>query len=295
MVTLLDQIIDGSSDDSVKTADLLRKVQVAATRIGAAGVVDWVRQELQGYADGTELPSYRKMPTVVEGHFTGPMQSQIKKQLPPHPDFEHNFVVEMRQPLMTLQSFAESDEDAQLQWPAWTVKKYEDANIFAIEFYGLFGAWNVITRQSLLGVIDTVRSKAMEFALDLQSSFPDAGSFDGPSVATDTAVAPLVFNITNNIYGHGTNIATGSDISQKSTIKGNLEELQRQVKLLGLDDDNSAEFARIVSEEQAVDKSRVKAFLDKVRVGSIAVLSGVPSNVVAGSLIELGKMFLGLI
>src|SRR5699024_3816665 len=123
---LLDQIIDGSSDESMKTTDLLRKVQVAATRIGAPGVVAWVKQELQGYPDDAELPDYRKMTTSVMGHFTGPMQSQIKKQLPPYPGFEDDFMINMRQPLITLQSFAEADEDAQLQWPAWRVKEYEE-------------------------------------------------------------------------------------------------------------------------------------------------------------------------
>ncbi|QYM76465.1 hypothetical protein [Leucobacter luti] len=294
MATLLDQIIDGSSDESMKTPDLLRKVQVAATRIGAPGVVAWVKQELQGYPDDAELPDYRKMATSVMGHFTGPMQSQIKKQLPPYPGFEDDFTIDMRQPLITLQSFAESDEDAQVQWPAWRVRQYEETGAFAIQFHGLFGAWNVVTRQSLLGVIDTVRSKAMEFALELQESFPDAGSMDGPSVAKNTAVAPVVFNTTNNIYGHGANIATGSDIAQKSIIKGNLEELGRQVRALGLNDAEVTEFTAIIEEEKSVDKPRGKAFLEKVRAGSVAVGAAVPSNVIAGSLIELAKMYLGV-
>lgn len=294
MATLLDQIIDGSSDEGVKTPDLLRKVQVAATRIGAPGVVDWVKQELQGYTDDSDLPSYRKMQTVVMGHFTGPMQSQIKKQLPPYPGFEDDFFIEMRQPLITLQSFAEAEEDAQLQWPIWRVEEYEKTGAFAIQFYGLFGAWNVITRQSLLGVIDTVRSKAMEFALELQESFPDAGSVDGPSVAKNTAVAPIVFNTTNNIYGHGANIATGSDIAQKSVVKGNPEEFKRQLKSLGLNDVEAEQFTQIIYEEQSIDKPRTKAFLEKVRAGSIAVGTAVPSNVIAGSLVELAKMYLGI-
>lgn len=294
MATLLDQIIDGSSDEGVKTPDLLRKVQVAATRIGAPGVVDWVKQELQGYTDDSDLPSYRKMQTAVMGHFTGPMQSQIKKQLPPYPGFEDDFFIEMRQPLITLQSFAEAEEDAQIQWPIWRVEEYEKTGAFAIQFYGLFGAWNVITRQSLLGVIDTVRSKAMEFALELQESFPDAGSVDGPSVATNTAVAPIVFNTTNNIYGHGANIATGSDIAQKSVVKGNPEEFKRQLKSLGLSDAEAEQFTQVIDEEQSIDKPRTKAFLEKVRAGSIAVGTAVPSNVIAGSLVELAKMYLGI-
>jgi hypothetical protein len=134
----------------------------------------------------------------------------------------------------------------------------------------------------------------MEFALELQASFPDAGSVDGPSVATDTAVAPIIFNTTNNIYGHGANIATGSDIGQRSVVKGNLEEFERQVKALGLSDADAAEFARIIDNERSLDKPRGKAFLERVRAaGSIAVGAAVPSNVIAGSLIELAKMYLG--
>lgn len=227
--------------------------------------MEWVKRELQGYSDEDDLPDYRMMITSVMGHFTGPMQSQIKKALPPHPGFEKDFQVEMRQPLITLQTFADASEDPQLQWPAWRVEEYEKSGAFAIQFYGLFGAWNVITRQSLHGVIDTVRSKAMEFALELQMSFPDAGTVDGPSVATNTAVAPVVFNTTNNIYGHGANIATGSDIAQRSIIKGNIQEFERQVKALGLGDADAAEFTAIVKDERSLEKPRGKAFLEKVR------------------------------
>ncbi|PMB98993.1 hypothetical protein [Brevibacterium luteolum] len=75
MATLLDQFIDGSSDEGVKAPDFLRKVQVAATRIGAAGVVDRVKQEFQGYTDDEDHLRYRTMRTEVIGHFTRPVQS----------------------------------------------------------------------------------------------------------------------------------------------------------------------------------------------------------------------------
>jgi hypothetical protein len=113
-------------------------------------------------------------------------------------------------------------------------------------------------------------------------------------VTTDTAVAPIVFNTTNNIYGHGANIATGSDIGQRSVVKGNLGEFERQVRALGLSDADAAEFTRVIVSEQSLDKPRSKAFLEKVRSGSVAVGAAVPANVIAGSLIELAKMYLGI-
>lgn len=294
MTSLLDQIIDGSSDGTIKTADLLRKVQVAATRVGAPDVVRWVQQELQGYPDDATLPSYRAMTTGVTGLFTGPMRSRMNHQLPPHTDFTSDFEIKLRQPLTTLQSFADAEKDAEVHWPAWRVRDYEETETFRIEFHGLFDAWNVITRQSLLGLVDTVRSKAMEFALGLQQDFPDAGTVGGPSVQTDSAVAPVVFNTTNNIYGHGTNIATGHDIAQKTVLKGNRFELVRQAQTLGLTEAEANEFADAVDADQDVTRPAVSKFLQKVRNGAVAIGLSVSSDVVAGSLIELAKLYLGI-
>ncbi|PFG29285.1 hypothetical protein [Paramicrobacterium agarici] len=294
MASLLDEIIDGSTNGAIRTADLLRKVQVAATRVGASDVVRWVQQELQGYEDDAEIPSYRVMPTSVVGLFTGPMQSRMQHQLPAHSDFTDDFHVKMRQPLSTLQSFADADKDAEAHWPAWRVQQYENTGAFAIQFYGLFDAWNVITRQSLLGVVDTVRSKAMEFALGLQQDFPDAGSVGGPSLLTNSAVAPVVFNTTNNIYGHGTNIATGHDIAQKTVLKGNRQELERQAEQLGLSSTEAREFVDAVESEQGITTPQVTGFLEKVRTGAAAVGLSVSSDVIAGSLIELAKLYLGI-
>ena len=51
-----------------------------------------------------------------------------------------------------------------------------------MSMHELFSAHNVTTRQSILGLLDIVRSKAMEFALELQTDYPDAGSPGGPTV-----------------------------------------------------------------------------------------------------------------
>lgn len=293
MQTLLDQIIDGATDDSVSTVNLLRKVQIAATRVGADDVSEWTKRELAGYDDETDLPAYRSTITSVTGLFTGPFQSQIKQPLPPHPDFIDQFTIRMRQPLAELQAFASGDDDPQLNWPAWEVKRYEEAGIFGIESYGLFNAWNSIPRQSLMGIIDTIRNKAMEFALALQTQFPEAGTVGGPSLSTEPSLAPVVFNTTNNIYGSGNSVATGSNISQKAKLLGNRDEFLRQVTQLGLSAGDAEEFVEIVASEQSVESERTRGFLSKVRTGAVALGLSISSEVISGSLIEIGKLFLG--
>lgn len=73
--SLLDQIIDGASDDNMNTVNLLRKVQIAATRVGADDVSSWTRQELAGYGAEAELPAYRVTMTTVTGCSQAPCKA----------------------------------------------------------------------------------------------------------------------------------------------------------------------------------------------------------------------------
>jgi hypothetical protein len=171
-MTLLDEIVDGSSDGSVTTPNLLRKVQIAATRLGASAVVDWAKAELSGYDADADVPPYRKTTTPVLGTFSGPMRSFIPMTLSSAglpPEVEKWFSLELRQPLEELSSLAELDEDPGRPWPPYVVGAYEETGVYRLEFHDLFSAKNILTRQYLRGIIDSVRNKAMEFGLELQS------------------------------------------------------------------------------------------------------------------------------
>ncbi|NEN05316.1 hypothetical protein G3T36_05475 [Diaminobutyricibacter tongyongensis] len=145
-MTLLDDIITGSTQSSVATADLLRMVRIATYRLGASDISAWAKRELDGYADDANLPGYRNLQTNVLGIFAGPMQSRISQQIPEAPGFADLFKVELRQPIIELQSFAEAEEDATRPWTPYQVQRYEKTGQYQIEFYGLFSASNVLTR-----------------------------------------------------------------------------------------------------------------------------------------------------
>lgn len=292
MATLLDQIIDGSTDSTVRTSDLLRKVQVAARRVGAPEVEAWVKRELNGYGTHDELPTYRKMATIVNGLFTGPGHSRITQALPPHPEFIDDFTVHMRQPLVELETFANAEKDAQAEWPAWRVKSYENTGAYAIQFYALFSVWNVISRPALRGVVDTLRNKAMEFALDLQQEYPHAGEAGGPTVEMETRLATVVYNVNNNIYGNGTNIATGHDNVQKGRIEGQRDEFVREILKLGLSAELADEFVSAV-DESGVEGAAARGFIERVKSGAIRFSGNASASVVGGALIELAKMYIG--
>lgn len=135
----------------------------------------------------------------------------------------------------------------------------------------------------------------MEFGLELQSTFPTAGSVGGPTLKTEPQLAPVVYNITNNITGHGTNIAAGSNVRQKSSVKaGDLNSLRQAAEDLGLTPEEAQAFADAVQDDQAVEGARVSGFLDNMRNGAITVAGSMASDAAASSLMELAKAYLGM-
>jgi hypothetical protein len=296
-MTVLDDILEASTDSHVPVADLLRKVQIAATRLGASDIAQWARNELSGYAPEASLPPYREFASIVMGLFTGPMNSRIIQNLTPGGGVEDLWEVELRQPLVELQSLADStgDGDPQIQWSAYNVQRYAQSGAFRIEFHFLFSAWNVLTKQSLHGLIDIVRTRAMEFALELQTTFPDAGSLNGPTVLTTPALASVVYNITNNITGHGTNIATGDSAHQASNVVvGDESALRLGLDRLGMSELDQDDFVEAIQADQGVDGPRTQSFLARLRSGSIQLGTGIAVEVAAESLVALARAFLGV-
>lgn len=298
-MSLLDEIIDGASSDSLSTANLLRKVQVAAARLGAEDVVSWVKHELNGYPSTDDLPSYRaKRTMMVQGVFAGPMQSRLTHDLPkPHVDvdlwtpwFQSGFV----QPVAELEAFAGEDQDSRFEWPTAIVDRYEKTQTFRLEYHALYSVHQVLTTQMLRGIVDSIRSAALDFALSLQLANPEAGSVGGPTIASDAAVASVVYNVTNNVTGHGTNIAAGTGITQTSTVAvGDRDALQDELSRIGLNPIDAREFADALDSDGSIEGPRVKSFLDRMKSGAIRVAGDVGIRIVTGQLAALGMEYLG--
>jgi len=295
-VTVLDDILDGSTDPSVPAPDLLRKVQIAATRLGATQIVAWAKKELAGYADDDDLPSYRIVDSPVSGLFTGPLHSRITQPLTARPEgWDDAWKACLRQPLIELQALAEGESDAQVPWIAALVNLYDQSGVYRIEMHNLFSAWKVLTRQSLRGVVDVVRSRAMEFALELQADYPDAGEIGGPTVAATPGLATTVYNITNNITGHGTNLAAGPGAQQTSTLNaGDASSLLARLTELGLTEPERDEFVIAITEDNSIDGPHTGGFLARVRSGAVRLAEGFTTDVAAELLIAAGRAYLGI-
>jgi hypothetical protein len=306
-MTLLDDIIDGSTDELVSTTNLLRKVQIAASRVGAEAVTNWARSELNGYDPSSPelLPGYRAgLALTVEGHFEGPMGTSARGVALPGlglPDWFFNrwFRTNIFQPLSELEMLAASDGDTEPQVP-WTpeaVFKYRqwgsEGKAGRMEMMELFEAGSVFPRTAIHGMVQQVRNKALEFALEMQSADPSAGTVGGPTI-DKPEISSAVTTTTINIYGHGTNVASGSHIRQRSTVSvGDIESLKVAAQALGLSAEVATEFAEIIAGDRDIQSDRARGFLERVRRGAISLGGNVSANLAASGLIDIASQFLG--
>lgn len=301
-MTLLDELIDGATSDTMSTANLLRKVQVVAHRLDAHEVKAWAQRELVGYGPDDPLPDYRSsLWTPVKGFWTGPFQSTARQPVSagsiPEDMRDALFKADLRQSLAEIEQLASGDDDPGISWEGQAIVAFnhwiQEGLTTGIDNMVLFSATQTLTRGTLLGVIDTVKTTAMEFALALQTANPDAGTVNGPTIA-DEPVASAVTHIENHIYGDHAQVAQGAAVTQHMTVaRGDLMSLLTAAGEVGLDDEGKRELAAAVTVDEAERPSRVKRFLGKVGEGAFLVGTGVAAEVAATQLSDLITTYLG--
>jgi hypothetical protein len=302
-MTLLDDIISGATDDSVSTSNLLRKVQIVAHRLRAGEITAWVQNELNGYDVSDSLPVTRRDKfTPVSGTWAGYAGSSANLTLSPGNIPEDMatwlFKVDVRQSVAELEDLAALPEDPGSAWDPMEVVAYNgwvaDGLAPGLQMMSLIAARKVLTRAMIRGIIDSARNTALDFALELQSTSPDAGEQNGPTVA-DAPIAAAVYNITNNITGHGTNVAAGSNANLHSTVTINdLASLLAAVKDLGLNDAVTTELAAAVVAPHAERPTKIAEFLARVGAGAFTIGGSATGQLVADQLTPLINTYLGM-
>ncbi|TFC48922.1 hypothetical protein [Cryobacterium shii] len=306
-MTLLNQIIDGASDGCTATSDLLRKIQVLAHRLDSVELKNWVSHELNGYpVEGVvPLPLYRgPLSSPVRGTYAGPGGARlvhvISEQGVPEGAVEVLFRASLTQPLAELERLASQDDDAGVEWSPRAIghwNKWEDEELVpSFPWMNLFSAVKVLPRSVVLGVIDSIRNKALELALELQAEFPSAGTEGGPTVA-DLEVANTVWTVTNIIYGNGNSIGHGEGFNQSVRVgAGDLPAFVAAVTELGLGIKDVEELAEIVSSVASPERvSRLRQFGERIADGAVALTGNVAANVVATQLLQAARQYLNLI
>jgi hypothetical protein len=161
MVSIIEQIQRDALDRTVRVSDLLRRVKLAATKLGLGVVEDWVECELNGYKDA-QLPDYR----IVHGRpmFQRP-NTGAWEQIGGH--VEGISVRRIVQSVASLEELANAPKDATIHFPFTDVvlEKLNESN-------GTHGWIAVleVDRSTIVSILDRVRTLVLDWALKMEQA-----------------------------------------------------------------------------------------------------------------------------
>lgn len=266
-MSLLREIQNAATDDDANLSTVLRKCRILATRLKHEGLKEWTQYELDGYRSVKRVPDYRILTCHSFGNFFGVAGQQMKNApiaLTSIPTEVRKTLTELvfRQGVASLQDMVKSANRDTLQnrWPADACKMF-GSSIYP--GFVLMEAWNSVPVSFVVGILDTVRNRILNFALEIEEQDPNAGDVSSIEKTVSPSKVQQIFNTTIN--GDVANLATGSqNFTQTATVRiqrGNFEELSIFLKSLGF---NEAELNELQNAIKSDGKPKEKNFGGKV-------------------------------
>jgi hypothetical protein len=256
-MSLLRDIQDAALDSRVHLPDLLRKCKVLAARLGNQDFKKWVDSELNGYGENESLPSYRSFRVESQGHFSGFMGSGLNSApIPlsclPERFRDMLFTHHSREPVSALADLVSKKESNSFRvpWPA-DLTAFVGQEIY--ENMNCLSAWQVIPRGGVVGILDTVRTRILNFVLEIESEAPDAGEAAPGVHPVPQERVNQVFH--TQIYGNVGNVAAGgegfSQSNVSSVVQGDFNSLRTYLSSLGVDPVDLGELENATKKDHA--------------------------------------------
>lgn len=295
---LINEIIDILSSDTGKLSDALIKTKVLLHKIGHKELVPWVNSELNGYPDRNSVPEYRILPAQVLVNASNGAYRVTSHHIPMgHLEDEHRKAIEtarMDQSLAVLEKFTEKDSgslQAHIPMESYGILGKGLGNYYQIE-----SAWSEISHTSVLQILIQVRSRLLDFVLELNDQFPSELNDDQVKERIGSVDTENLFN--NAIFGDNTTIVVGSSNSQNVSnvsIKGDFSVLRETLQKNGVSESDISSLKGAIETDSSVIneesrefgpavKSWLQSMLSKAVDTSWKVELGVASSLLATAL-----------
>jgi hypothetical protein len=211
---------------------VLRKARILAARLKNKDFEQWIQRELNGYPDKATLPSYRIVPINAKAHLVIGWQqlpsAPVMATLIPERFREWATTAYLSDPISQYASLVKdagvNNSTLRSDWPQELAVKYGGSGYTDPQ---CLSAWQEISTASIVGLIETVRNKLLDFVLEIEAENPDAGE-----APPDTQpIAPeRVQQLVNNFFAPVGNIAQhGRDFTQTANIGIQPQEFTRLV------------------------------------------------------------------
>jgi hypothetical protein len=311
----LETAIGSLSAPNVPLPDALRGLLVVSRRIGAEELTLWLGRELRGYytqgdAAAPDLPAYRNGGWPIKLVFNGPFQSSSTSAITEEDLPERlrgvSDAVGLRQPIAELEALAVGEDDPEIPLPAWWMGLFGQAmsrgEVRHPIGFVLNHASVVLPRTYMRGVLDQIRTTALDLALGIEEIAPDAGEAGGPTVANDPRLDREIHVHMTNIYsiggpvtvgdnaivstGDNATIATGEGATAIRVEPGDIAGLLQAAREI-IEDDGVIALWDAIQTDGGEPAAATKSFLDRVNAGSVVLESGITTNAAYAGLVEL--------
>jgi hypothetical protein len=113
-LSLVNQLVELVSNEDTPLSKCLLKAQVLASELDSSELKQWVTQELNGYPQSCEVPSYRCLTAIYYGHFDGVFGARVSGVVLPIPeDFRDVLsLIHTRESVAVLQKWIGGKDDA---------------------------------------------------------------------------------------------------------------------------------------------------------------------------------------
>lgn len=305
---LLRRLNEGATASSTSLGEVLRLCMRLGNLLGNDELVTWAKSEAMGYDDNQSLPDYRVFKTEVHADFHGPFGSGIKNTIIPQSFIEkkHRDVLctsYMTQPVAELEHLATAPNDGgtlRANWSGDAVAYYQQKELYSNGMV-LAAAWRTLTQSSVAGVLETIRTRVLDFVLQIEgelgissTSATTKGEIEKPATKK---VEQIVYA---TIYGAG-NVSVGNSGNLTQNIvnvqAGDLESLKAFLGDAGIPEPLIEELSEALDNDANADQqpgSATQGWIGKVMImigkGTLSLSSNVTGSLVASAIMK----FLGI-
>lgn len=283
---------------------LLRMCKLLAARISHQEFAEWVDRELNGYPNIQELPDYRVVRVDSYGSFIGTFARADKLQIPvsvlPKEIQEQYRNAYMGSSISAYTALLSGERTGSVQEP-WPVELAVHKASKLTPDMQCVSAWKEIPIGAVVRLMDSVKTRVLGFAIDLEREAPNAGELPiGSQPPLSREKMTQIFN--TNITGNVGNVAnSGSGFSQSSIViePGNWQSLQGRLFQLGLTsadtEDLKAELERaLATGSQEEKKKTASTWIGRLAGKAAAGATGVGIEVAATGIAKAIAAYLGL-
>lgn len=302
-MNLLHDIQAAAISQTTDIPTLLRMCKLLAARISHQQFGEWVDHELIGYPTVKSLPDYRITKVESYGTFHGQFIHADRLQIPtsilPEKLREKYSHAYMTSSISAYSALLENDTTGRLQEP-WPVELAIHYASNLTPDMQCIAAWKEIPIGAVVRLLDSVKTRILGFAIDLEREAPNAGDTPiGSQSPLSKEIMTQIFN--TNITGNVSNLANASEnFSQTASIQpGDWNSLEKSLLSFGLRpadlDGMRAEFENATLSHEQNEKSAIAGtWIGRLTTKVINSGAGVAVDVAATGIAKAIAIYLGI-